>query len=135
MVPHPLLKTILICWLHACSLTHGVSPHFAEAVIYVESRPAGTEMEIRLGELGGKVVGPMNIVKCYTKCANIYNPFINILIGVGALRGKDQVRVLCRYNKKFSWSYFREIKRIERKLNDQEKMKCQITVHLDSPLK
>jgi hypothetical protein len=88
--------------------------------MYVESRPAGTDMEIRLGTIGrdDEVVGPMGIAICYVKDANLNNPFVNILIGVGALKGKNQMVALKRYNATFTQGYYGEVCRLQKRLKE-----------------
>ena len=116
----PLTQAVLVAWLKACALTYGVDPMFAQAVMIVESRPAGgAEMEFRVGRLGkSRYFGPFGIEKSFLKKWDIANPFVNIEVGVRALRGKDQTKVLHRYNPTATPAYIREVKRITRKLKE-----------------
>lgn len=111
---------ILVAWIHACAQVHGVDPAFAQAVAVVESRPKGGGMEMRVGPIGksGRFVGPMGIAKCFENDADIYNPYINILIGVCALRGPEK-KALRRYNASFDTAYYHEVMRIKAKLKKE----------------
>ena len=113
-----LTTVLLIAWVKACALTYGVDPEFAQAVMIVESRPAGgAEMEFRVGRLGkSRYYGPFGIEKSFLKKWDIANPFVNVEVGVKALRGSDKRRVLKRYNASFNEAYYREVRRVERKL-------------------
>lgn len=113
-------STLLLAWLKACSAVYAVDPAFAQAVMIVESRPpSGTEMEFRVGRLGkSKYYGPFGIHRDFLKVWPIDDPFVNVAVGVKALRGADKRRVLKRYNASFTESYYREVRRIERKLKE-----------------
>jgi len=114
----PLLSALLLAWLTACAQVHGVDPAFAQAVMITESRPAGgADLEFRVGRLGGsKFYGPFGIHRDYKKHAAIDNSYVNILVAVGALRGKDQTQVLRRYNPTATPAYIRAVRRLTRKL-------------------
>lgn len=98
-----------MAWLQACAATHGVEPEFALAVATVESR-------LQCGPLGSKgtYYGPMGIHKCFRAKWDIANPFVNIAVGVKALKGRDQRRVLQRYNASFNEAYFRAVQSCRR---------------------
>jgi len=117
----PLTTTLLVAWITACAQVHGVDPHFARAVAIVESRaPGGGELSMRCGPLGrsGKYHGPFAIHRDFLKRWPIDDPFVNVEVGVKALRGQDRRRVLKRYNSSFTEAYYREIRRIERRLKE-----------------
>jgi hypothetical protein len=114
----PLLSALLLAWLTACAQVHGVDPAFAQAVMITESRPAGgADLEFRVGRLGkSRYFGPFGIEKSFLKKWDIANPFVNVEVGVKALRGKDQTQVLRRYNPTATLAYIREVRRLTRKL-------------------
>lgn len=114
----PITAALLAGFIRTCALYYGVDPEFAQAVAIVESRPTGSGMEIRVGPLGkrGSFVGPMGIAKCFASKWDIYNPYVNVEVGVKALRGQNQVAVLKRYNKAFNQGYYREVCRVQRQL-------------------
>jgi len=116
-----LTTALLVAWLRACALTYSVDPEFAQAVAIVESRPAGGGMEMRFGPLGrsGKYYGPMGVNRCFLGKWPINNPFVNVQVGVMALRGADKRRVLRRYNASFTEAYYQEILRVERRLKEK----------------
>ena len=101
---------LLLAWLQACALTYGVEPEFAYAVARVESGVPGLA-EIRCGPLGrsGKYYGPMGINRCFKEKWPIDDPYINVVVGVKALRGADKRRVLQRYNAAFNEAYYRAV--------------------------
>jgi len=98
----------MILWLKAVAITYGIQPEFALAVARIES---GTKtQEYRIGPMGkGTYYGPLGIHKDFLKKWPINNPYMNILIGVKALQGKDQVRVLRRYNKTCDQAYLKAV--------------------------
>lgn len=104
---------VFLAWVMACSQYYGVQPEFALAVARVES---GTTTEwVRFGRLGrSRYYGPMGINQCFLKKWPIGNPYINVAVGVRALRGADQRRVLQRYNEKFDEDYFRAVMALSR---------------------
>lgn len=108
---------ILVAWMRACAQVHGVDPAFAQAVAIVESRPVGGDMEMRVGPLGksGRFIGPMGLNRCFARDANIYNPFINVLIGVAALRGQEK-KALRRYNASYTPAYYHEVMRVKARI-------------------
>lgn len=116
----PILQSLLLAWMASCAQVYGVDPHFAQAVAIVESRPAhGPELAMRCGRLGkSRYYGPMGIEKSFLKRWAINDPFVNIQVGVMALRGADKRRVLKRYNASFTEAYYREVRRIERRLKE-----------------
>ena len=116
----PLLTALLLAWITACAQTHGVDPHFARAVAICESRPCGGgELEMRVGRLGkSRYYGPFGVANVYGADVNLLNPYINTLIGVAALRGRDKIRVLRRYNTTCTPAYISEVRRVERKLKE-----------------
>ncbi|MCL4501163.1 MAG: hypothetical protein M1438_04825 [Deltaproteobacteria bacterium] len=108
---------LLIAWIRAAALFYGVEPEFALAVAHVESGTA--TQEFRLGPLGKKGIyaGPFGLHRAY--CREHFGldplaPETNIMIGVKALRGRDQRRVLQRYNRSFNESYYRAVQRAQR---------------------
>ena len=117
---NPLTTALLLAWMKACCLTYGVDLDFARAVAIVESRPAGgAQMEIRVGRLGkSKYWGPFGIHRDFLKKWPIDDPFVNVAVGVKALRGVNKKRVLKRYNASFDEAYYSEVMRIERKLKE-----------------
>jgi hypothetical protein len=110
------LPTILLLWLQTCSAYYGVDPYFAMAVAHVES--STKSQEFRIGKMGRTFYGPMGIHKCFKTKWDISNPYVNIQVGVRALRG-NQRRALRRYNPKATPTYesavFAAKRRYERK--------------------
>lgn len=105
-------------YIRACAETYYVDPAFAEAVFTIESG-------LRCGPLGkkGRFIGPAGIDKSFRCKWNIDDPFINIIVGVAALRGKDKDRVLRRYNPVNGRNYriavlrlYRQIKKCEKRI-------------------
>ena len=96
---------LLTCWLNAACQTYGVEPEFATAVMRLES---GTKtQEYRLGVIGRerKLSGPFGLHIAYVRekfGADATNPYVNVLVGVRALRntGTDAKKIarLKRYN-------------------------------------
>jgi hypothetical protein len=87
-----------------CAVTEGVDPDFAGAVAMVESG-------LKCGPLGkrGRFVGPMGIARCYKDRFDIYDWRENVRVGVRALRGKDKLKVLRRYNAASNRAYERAV--------------------------
>jgi hypothetical protein len=100
---------LLLAWLQACAAINGVEPEFALAVAAIESR-------LQCGPLGrsGTYYGPMGIHKCFKAKWDIEDPYVNIAVGVSALRGRDQRRVLKRYNASFNEAYWRAVQAARR---------------------
>jgi len=100
---------LLLAWMQACATLYGVEPEFALAVATIESR-------LQCGPLGrkGTYCGPMGIHKCFRAKWDIDNPFVNIAVGVRALKGRDQRRVLQRYNASFNEAYWRAVQSCRR---------------------
>jgi hypothetical protein len=94
-----LAMALLLAWMRVCSLHYGVEPEFALAVARVESGVPGGPA-LRCGPLGrsGKYYGPFGLHRDFLRRWPIDNPFVNVEIGVKALRGQDKLRVLRRYN-------------------------------------
>ena len=109
------LAPALLLWLHICCGAYGVDPVFAEAVMRVES---GTKTQaVRLGRLGkSPYYGPFGIHRDFLKKWPIDDPLVNVLVGVKALRGRDKLKVLRRYNSQAEQAYFRAVFAWERKL-------------------
>jgi hypothetical protein len=104
-----LSTAILLAWMKTCCLYYGVEPEFALAVARVES---GTRTEmLRFGPMGRskKYYGPFGIERSFLRRWPIDNPFVNVEVGVKALRGRDKRRVLQRYNASFNEPYFRAV--------------------------
>jgi hypothetical protein len=99
---------LLLAWIQTCSLYYGVEPEFAYAVARIES---GTKTEaLRCGSLGrSRYYGPMGINRCFLGKWPIDDPYVNVEIGVKALRGTDKRRVLKRYNAAFDEGYYRAV--------------------------
>jgi len=113
----PITAALLACFIRTCALHYGVEPEFAQAVAIVESRPAGGGMEMRVGRLGkSRYFGPFGIHQDFLKKWDIANPYVNVEVGVKALRGADKRRVLRRYNASFNELYYREVCRVQRRL-------------------
>jgi hypothetical protein len=113
----PLTTALLLAWIRTCALTYGVEPEFAQAVAIVESRPAGGGMEIRTGRLGkSRYYGPMGINRCFLNRWPIDDPYVNVEVGVKALRGADKRRVLRRYNPKLNRAYEQAVMATYRRL-------------------
>lgn len=120
-----LATAALLAWLQVCAVQSGVDPDFARAVAIVESRPPGGGLTMRCGPLGkrGKYYGPFGISRNFLKKWDITDPYVNVWVGVRALRGRDKVKVLRRYNASFNQAYYREVCRIERQL--KREAECQ----------
>lgn len=104
-----LATALLLAWMKACCIVYGVEPEFAWGVLRVESGVPGGPA-IRLGRLGGsRYFGPFGIADVYGNDVNLSNPYVNILIGVAALRGQDKRRILRRYNAAFNEAYYRAV--------------------------
>ena len=104
-----LSTALLLAWMKVCCLNYGVEPEFALAVARVES---GTKTEkLRFGPMGksGKYYGPFGIERSFLRRWPIDNPFVNVEVGVKALRGSDKRRILQRYNTNFNEAYFRAV--------------------------
>lgn len=86
---------LLFCLMMWCSI-YEVEPPFALAVMQMESN-------FKIGPLGrkGTYIGPGGIHKAFRSKWNIDDPEENIRVTVAALRGKDKVKVLKRYNKEW----------------------------------
>ena len=115
----PLTTALLLAWLNVCCIEFKVSPPFARAVSTIETgAPVG---QIKTGSIDskGRFWAPMGIARCFGKDYDIASPYVNIWLGVRALRGTGtdearQKRRLRKYNAKFTMAYWREIKKVER---------------------
>jgi hypothetical protein len=118
---------LLLAWMQTCGLTYGVEPEFVWAVARVESGVPGIS-EIRCGPLGraGKYYGPMGINRCFKTKWPIDDPFVNVEIGVKALRGADKRRVLKRYNAAFNEAYYRAVMALYRQAKREGKFDGQV---------
>jgi hypothetical protein len=123
----PLATALLLAWLKACALIYGVEPEFAWAVARVESGGPGVD-EIRCGPLGrtGKYYGPFGIHREFRRRWPIDNPYVNVEVGVKALRGRDKRQVLKRYNASFDEAYYRAVMAIYRQAKREGKFRGQI---------
>jgi hypothetical protein len=64
----------------------------------------------------GRYVGPFGIHRDFrAKWPNLDDPFVNIWVGVRALRGENKKKVLRRYNANFTQAYWLAVKRAWRK--------------------
>ena len=94
------MTPLLLIWLATCCHHFNVEPPFAQAVFQVESGCPGHQY--RLGRLGrSKFAGPAGLHIAYVRekfGVDACDPWDNILIGVRALRGRDKVQVLKRFN-------------------------------------
>lgn len=100
-------ELLLIMWIHSYSLQVGVDPNFAVAVATVECGPG----PIRSGSLNkkGTYIGPFGLHKDFRKKWNIDDPKENCKRGVLALRGRDKIKVLKRYNPKADSRYIKAV--------------------------
>lgn len=97
-----------LSWVKVCAAKYNVDPCFALAVAQIESGTKG--QRFRFGKLGkGTYYGPFGIHKSFLKKWRIDDPMVNTEIGIKALRGPDQRRVLKRYNKSFNEGYYRAV--------------------------
>lgn len=122
-----LATALLLAWLQACALTYGVEPEFAWAVARVESGvPGGAE--IRCGPLGraGKYYGPFGIHRDFRRRWPINDPFVNVEVGIKALRGTDKRQVLRRYNAAFNEAYYRAVMAIYRQAKREGRFHGQV---------
>lgn len=109
-------EALLVAWIRSCALVYGVDPEFAVAVAHVESRVPG--QYLRVGRLGrSRYFGPFGIHQDFRKKWPVEDPWVNCLIGVRALRGRDKRKVLRRYNAEFNESYYRAVMRAAGKRN------------------
>jgi hypothetical protein len=117
-----LATALLLAWLKACAAAYGVEPEFAWAVARVESGVPGAA-EIRCGPLGrsGKYYGPFGIHRDFRRRWPIDDPYVNMAVGVKALRGADKRRVLRRYNTAFNEGYYRAVMAIYRQAKREGK--------------
>lgn len=122
-----LATTLLLAWMKACALTYGVEPEFAYAVARVESGGQGVT-EIRCGPLGrsGTYYGPFGIHRDFRRRWPVDDPFVNVEVGVKALRGRDKRRVLQRYNASFNEAYYRAVMAIYRQAKREGKFHGQV---------
>jgi hypothetical protein len=80
---------------------------------------SGTRTEyLRCGPLGrtGKYYGPFGIHRDFLKRWKVDNPYINVQVGVKALKGQDKRRVLRRYNDSFDEAYYRAVMAVYRQI-------------------
>ena len=108
----------LFFWLWCCCQSYGVEPEFALAVAHVES---GTRtQEYRVGRLGhSRYYGPMGIDRDFLRKWRIDDPYENIRRGVPALRGRDKLPVLRRYNRESNRAYERAVMAKYQELQDR----------------
>lgn len=117
----------LLAWFQTCGAMYGVEPEFAWAVARVESGVSGGP-EIRFGPLGrrGKYYGPMGINRCFLGRWPIDDPYVNVEVGVKALRGTDKRRVLRRYNRAFNEAYYRAVMAVYRQAKREGRFDGQV---------
>lgn len=122
-----LASALLLAWMKACALTYGVEPEFAWAVARVESGAPGGSA-IRCGPLGrsGKYYGPFGIHRDFRRRWPIDDPYVNVAVGVKALRGPDKRRVLRRYNAAFNEAYYRAVMAVYRQAKREGKFSGQV---------
>jgi hypothetical protein len=110
----------MLLWLRAVSIIYGVEPELALAVARIESGCKASDY--RLGPMGcGTYYGPMGIFYEFIKRWPIDDPYINILVGVKALRGQgDPVRVLRRYNTTATQAYLKAVLSFRKMLRDSK---------------
>lgn len=90
--------------VQAAAAAAGVDPYFAAAVAWVEC--AGWKAgPLGKGPNGRKYIGPMGINRCFAARWDIYDPLVNLEVGIRALRGRDRKAVLRRYNHAASQAY------------------------------
>lgn len=119
---------LLLAWMQACSVTYGVEPEFAWAVARVES---GTKTEtLRCGPMGksGRYYGPFGIERSFLRRWPIDDPFVNVAVGVKALRGADKRRVLKRYNAAFDEVYYRAVMGLYRQAKQEGRFESKACV-------
>lgn len=105
-------------WTEKYGKMFNVDPHFLMAVGHIESRKGNRAF--RFGRIGKSFYGPMGIHRDFWKKWDIDDPETNVMVGARALQGtgKDvmaQKKRLRRYNTAFTMSYWKEIKKAERK--------------------
>ena len=108
----PLGTLLIVGLIRVYASFYGVEPEFALAVAHVESGTAA--QEFRVGPLGkkGTYAGPFGLHRAYCRerfGIDPLDPETNVAIGVRALRGADQRRVLQRYNRSFGEAYWRAV--------------------------
>lgn len=111
-------ELLLILWINFYSIQYGVDPHFSHAVAIVECGPPG----IRSGPLNkkGTYIGPFGIHKDFRKKWDIDDPRENCRRGILALRGKDKIKVLRRYNPIADQKYIKAVMSKYRELQRQK---------------
>lgn len=102
-----MIAPALMTWMILCCSAYGVEPEFALAVWKVESGNA--QHEFRIGRLGrSKYWGPAGLnEQCFPKHERwrVAEPREHIRIAVAALRGRDKMSILKRYNREITTAY------------------------------
>lgn len=113
-----------ITFLELCCEHYQVDKSFALAVAYIESGDPRNGAPLRFGRLGqGTYYGPFGIHKSFIKRWRIDDPYVNTWVGVRALRGKDKIKVLRRYNPAATQAYFRAVLEMERRLKREKEVR------------
>jgi hypothetical protein len=107
-----------------CATLYNLDPERFQALCIVESRAThAPDLSFRIGRLGhSKCWGPGGINQdCAVHKELLRNPYTNILIAARTMRRLIDKHgtwkaALKKYNAEFDMAYYREIKRIERKL-------------------
>jgi len=110
-----LTELFIIGLIYFHAIEQDVNPHFAMAVATVESRTKNKLF--RTGKIGKTYAGPMGLHIAYVRDKfnlDATDLNTNIYIGVRALRGKDEKRVLRRYNKEFNIAYYKAVQRAKK---------------------
>lgn len=103
------MTTLLIYfWTAFWCQVYGVELPFALAVAHIES---GTSVvQFRVGLLANRFYGPFNIHKDFRRrWPDIDTIEGNCRAGVRALRGRDKLRILKRYNPQATQAYLRAV--------------------------
>lgn len=101
-------------WLSFCCTVHQVDYPFAAAVMQIESGIPGA-LPFRLGHIGERYWGPFCIDDDYRRgkwCWPVDDWRVNVWYGVQALKGKDHLHILHRYNPKATRAYLKAVRQL-----------------------
>ena len=135
MIPNPILKTVLICYMNAVAAFFQISPYKLQAVCTVESRKHGSGFEVGKIAKSKPYWGPGGLnEECFEDKDMVKNPYSNIyFVGKTLAKYEDFVQALRNYNREFTWSYYREILRIERLLRKEHQAELALSSSRKQP--
>ena len=123
LLPAPKVKgeSMPVTWwakTQAAAVRHGVDPYFAAAVGYIEC--AGWKQgPVGRGPNGRRYIGPMGINRCFADRWDIYDPLVNLDVGIRALRGANHRVVLRRYNAQCTRDYESAVLRLCQQFHEE----------------